>query len=109
MKKNKYGFTFIEILVSLVIIGSLIGIMHVMINHLNIYSREERLVRASLLARELILSDKISEGEGVLDEPYKGFIFKKRLRETKYPGIYLYTVVVETEDETVVMDRFVSR
>ncbi len=104
-RRDNPGFTFIEILVSLVIIGVLTGIMYVMINHLDIYSRHERLTTGTLLARELILSDTISEDEG----EYRGFRFKKTLKETKYPGVYLYTVVVTSDGETIVMDRFVRR
>ncbi len=104
-KRDNHGFTFIEILVSLVIIGALTGVMYVMINHLDIYSSHERLIVGTMLARELILSDRISEDNG----EYNGFRFKRTLRETKYPGIYLYTVVVTSEKETIVMDRFVRR
>ncbi len=126
--KTVKGFTLIEVMVSLAIIGSLIAVLSTLLYHLNIATEEEELLRAVLLAKEKCLDtppqidgedswwrgnsewqDNSPEGP---ESPYEDLLFKRTVIDTPFPGIKLVRVTVlsgRDKRELVKMERFLRR
>ncbi len=109
MNKKIEGFTLIEVLVCVAVLGSIIGIITVLLNYIDLYSTQNKLLKQYQIARELIMEDKIKEDTGAIPSPYEGFSYKKIIKSTKYQNIYIYRVIVSDGKDSVILEKIIKK
>jgi general secretion pathway protein I len=109
---KRVGFTLIEVLISLAIIGSLLVTLIYTLNyHLGLAERQETITVATLLAKNKMADlEKIREDKkGVFDAPYDNYSYETSVKDSPYPGIAEIVVVVKSGNEEVKMNEFVFK
>lgn len=104
------GFTLIEVMVSLAIVGSLVAILYSVLYHMNLLIEQENLLKATLLAKQKI--DEPFTGDmmkGNFPPPDERFYFKEELGDTPFPGIKLLKVTVGTDQKDLVTMKKILR
>lgn len=100
---SKRGFTLLEIMISLAIIGMLlITLIYTLNYHLSIVEKHEFVTVAVFLAREKIdnLKDLPENVKGAFEEPYSDYSFEIEKRESSLSGAYdLYVTVRHGKEE----------
>lgn len=106
---NKKGFTLIEVLVSLAVVGSLVVALYSLLYHMNLYLEHEDLLRATLLAREKLYEESIEKEseQGRFPSPYDRFYYRKTLIDTPFQGIRLLRLTVSSERDMVTMEKLI--
>ena len=99
--KNKKGFTLIEIMISLVILGvSLVVLLGLRNRDIAISSEANHIVVATLLAKERIAlfsldkNKEVVEPKGDFAEPYTDYHWEMALNESGFPKIKALSVHV---------------
>lgn len=108
---TKRGFTLLEIMISLAVIGGLlVTLLYTLNYHLSIAEKHERVTIASMLAK-----DKISEIEknpavtkGEFPEPYSGYHYITGTKESPFPGLSIIYVVVSNDREEVKLAELIE-
>lgn len=106
---SENGFTLIEVLVSLAIVGSLVVVLYSLLYHMNLYLEHEDLLRATLLAREKLYEEPPDKGpeQGKFPSPTDRFYYKKTIIDTPFQGIRLLRVTVGSERDLITMERLI--
>ena len=108
---GKSGFTLLEIMLSLAILGGLlVTVLYTLNYHLGIAGKHEFITIATMLSK-----NKLSEAEqnpvdreGEFPDPYSGYHFRTVLKESDYPGLSKITVSVFRGNEDVSMSQLVE-
>ncbi len=109
---RKNGFTLLEVLIALAIIGGLLVTLIYTLNyHLGIIARHETLTVATLLAKNKIadIEEIREDGKGVFDVPYDGYAYETFVKESPYVGISEIIVIVRAGKEEVKLNEFVFK
>ncbi|MFN3740419.1 MAG: prepilin-type N-terminal cleavage/methylation domain-containing protein [Thermodesulfovibrionales bacterium] len=103
------GFTLIEVLVSLAVVGSLVIALHSLLYHINLYIEHEDLLKATLLAREKLYEEPPEKGpnEARFPSPDDRFYYRKSLIDTPFQGIRLLRITVGSERDLITMERLI--
>jgi len=102
--RKKHGFTLLEIMIALAIIGSLLVTLIYSLNyHLGIAQRHETLTIASMLAKNKMgdIENNPSESKGEFPDPYADYSFVTEVKESPYPGMSEVSVTVSKGIEQV--------
>ncbi|MEW6162294.1 MAG: type II secretion system protein [Nitrospirota bacterium] len=108
---TKRGFTLIEVMIALSIVGALLVTLIYTLNYnLGIAERHETITVAAILAR-----DKISEIEkrpvdsrGEFPEPYSDYQYETTVKESVYPNISEISVVIRKGKEEVKLSELIQ-
>jgi general secretion pathway protein I len=105
------GFTLLEIMISLAVIGGLlVTLMYTLNYNLGLVQRHETITIASLLAKEKIdesgsISEKI---KGSFSEPYSDYSYEMEMNESPYPGVSEVSIVVKRDKEEVRFTKLIQ-
>ena len=105
------GFTLLEIMISLAIIGGLlVTVIYTLNYHLSLAERQEFQTIATMLSK-----NKIAEAEknlvaskGEFSEPYSGYRYVTLISESPYPGVSVITVAVSRGKEDVKLSEMIE-
>jgi len=104
------GFTLLEVMISLAIVGGLlVTLVHTLNYQLGIVERQETITTATLLAKEKLIEaeDTRTGGKGRFEEPYPAYTYEVQVKESPYFGISEIVVKVSSEKEEVTLNEFV--
>jgi len=104
------GFTLLEILIALAIVGGLLVTVISTLNyHLGIVGRHETITTATFLAKEKMadLEQNPLQAKGEFEDPYENYTYETFVKDSPYAGISEIIVVVRTGDEEVKLNEFV--
>jgi general secretion pathway protein I len=110
--RNVRGFTLLEVLISLAIIGGLLVTLIVTLNyHLGLAARHETLTLATFLAKNKMseMERKPENFKGNFEAPYAEYSFETILRGSPYAGVSEICVVVKHGNEEVRMNEYIPR
>jgi general secretion pathway protein I len=110
--RGDFGFTLLEILIALAIIGGLLVTLIYTLNyHLGIIERHRTITVATLLAKSRMndLERSPDNKKGVFDAPYDGYTYETFVKESPYVGISEIIVVVKSGKEEVELNEFVPK
>jgi len=111
LSSRKSGFTLLEIMIALVVIGGLLVTLIYTLNYnLGLVQKHETITVASLLAKGKIdetgsISEKI---KGSFSEPYSDYSYEIEMDESPYPGVSEPLVTVRRDREKVVFSKLVE-
>lgn len=109
---HKEGFTFIEIIVCLAIVSSLIVVVISSLNyHVDLLDRQRTMTIAYLLAKEKIreLKKDLKVQKGNFPEPNQSFVFEAQIKESDYPSMLEITVKVSKDKETALLSELIEK
>lgn len=109
---TKKGFTLLEVLISVALIsGLLVTLIYTLNYHLGIAERHEVITQATFLAKGKMyeMEKNPSVGKGQFSEPYSGFSFETRIKESVFPGMIEIAVIVKRDREEVQMGSLVRK
>jgi general secretion pathway protein I len=109
---RKGGFTLLEVLIALAIIGSLLVTLIYTLNyHLGIVERHENVTIATLLAKSKMadLENSPENSKGNFEAPYENYNYETFVKDSPYPDISEIVVVVRTGKEEVKMNEFIFK
>ncbi len=98
------GFTLLEVMISLAIIGGLLVTLIYTLNyHISVIEKHEAVTIASLLAREKITEGRklLENKKGAFPEPYSAYSYETSIRESSSPGISEISVAVKRDRDEV--------
>jgi general secretion pathway protein I len=104
------GFTLLEILIALAIVGGLLVTVISTLNyHLSIVGRHETITIATFLAKEKMadLEKNPIQTKGTFEDPYENYTYETFVKDSPYTGIAEIIVAVRTGDEEVKLNEFV--
>jgi general secretion pathway protein I len=104
------GFTLLEILIALAIVGGLLVTVISTLNyHLGIVERHETITVATLLAKEKMvdLEKNPIQTKGNFEDPYQNYTYETSVKDSPYAGISEIIVVVKAGDEEVKLNEFI--
>jgi general secretion pathway protein I len=111
MDCNK-GFTLLEVLIALAIVGGLLVTLIYTLNyHLGLVERQETITVATLLAKgKMIDLEKNPENKkGEFEAPNNKYAYETFVKASPYPGISEIGVVVTAGKEEVRLNEFVFK
>jgi general secretion pathway protein I len=109
---HKEGFTLLEVLISLAIIGGLlITLIYTLNYHLGLAERQKTVTVATLLAKNKIadLERSPENDKGAFDPPYDNYAYETSVKESPYIGVSEIAVVVKKEKEEVKLNEFIFK
>jgi general secretion pathway protein I len=112
VRDRERGFTLLEIMISLAIIGGLLVTLIYTLNyHLGIAARHETLTVATMLAKNKVLEVEKGRAKSAGDfpEPYTGYSYTTEVSDTAFPGISKITVTVTKGDDHVTFMELTGR
>lgn len=102
------GFTLIEVLVSLAVLGTLVVVLYGLLYHLTLSIEQEDILRATFLAREKLYEDpELKEQEGRFPSPDERFYYRKKIIDTPFYGIKLLRITVGSGRDLVTVERLI--
>ena len=110
--RSKHGFTLLEVLIALAVIGALlVTLIHTLNYHLSLVLRQETVTVATLLAKNKMadLAKSPGENKGFFDSPYDRYSFETFVKDSPYTGIAEIGVVVKSGSEEVTLNEFVFK
>jgi type II secretion system protein I len=108
----KAGFTLLEVLISLAIVGSLlITLIYTLNYHLGLVERQEVVTVATLLAKNklLELEKEPEDKKGVFESPYKDYTYETQVMDSPYVGVSEIVVTVKAGKEEVKLNEFIFK
>jgi general secretion pathway protein I len=105
------GFTLLEIMISLAIIGGLlVTVIYTLNYHLSLAERQEFQTIATMLSKNKMAEAEknpvVSKGE--FPEPYSGYRYVTTLGESPYLGVSVLTVAVSRGDEDFKLSEMIE-
>jgi general secretion pathway protein I len=110
--RGDFGFTLLEILIALAIIGGLLVTLIYTLNyHLGIIERHRTITVATLLAKSKMndLERSPDNKKGIFDAPYDDYTYETFVKESPYVGVSEIIVVVKSGKEEVKLNEFVPK
>lgn len=108
----KAGFTLLEVLIALAIVGSLLMTLIYTLNyHLGIVERQEVVTVATLLAKNklLELEKEPEDRKGVFESPYEDYAYETQVMDSPYVGVSEIIVTVKAGKEEVKLNEFIFK
>jgi general secretion pathway protein I len=105
------GFTLLEIMISLAIIGGvLLTVIYTLNYHLSLAGRQEFQTTATMLAKNKMAEAEKSpvDAKGDFPEPYTDYSYATKLSESPYPGVSVLSVVVSRGNEDVKLSEMLE-
>lgn len=112
MREKSRGFTLLEVLVALAVVGGLLVTLIYTLNyHLGIVERQEAVTIAVLLAKKTMadMEKKPEISKGNYEPPYDGYAYETAVKDSPYPGVREITVSVRTGREEVKLNEFIFK
>ncbi len=109
-RAEQRGFTLLEVMMSIVIVGGLLAtLMYTLNYHLEIAQRQEIVVTSVNLAKEKMyeMEKKPAAGSGQFTDPYRDFSYTATIRESSFPGMSEISVVVKNGKESIVLSELI--
>ncbi len=109
---TRSGFTLLEIMISLAIIGGLLVTLLYSLNyHLGIAERHETLTIATMLAKNKLHEVETSPvaAKGDFPAPYSSYHYSTEFKESPFPGISEILVTVGNGKEKVKFTEFIEK
>lgn len=106
------GFTLLEVLIALAIVGSLlVTVIYTLNYNLGIVDKHETITVATLLAKEKMadLGKNPVDKKGNFDNPYENYIYETSVKDSPYAGISEIIVIVKTGNEEVKLNEFIFK
>jgi len=110
--RRKCGFTLLEVLIALAVIGALLVTLISTLNyHLSLVARQETITVATLLAKNKMaaLAKSPEENKGFFDSPYDRYSYETFVKDSPYGGIAEIVVVVRSGNDEVTLNELVFR
>lgn len=110
--RRKCGFTLLEVLIALAVIGSLlVTVIYTLNYHLSLVEKQETITVATLLAKDKLAAIEKSpeESEGTYDLPYEKYSYETFVKDSPYAGIAEIIVVVRSGHDEVTLNEFVFK
>jgi general secretion pathway protein I len=104
------GFTLLEVMVSLAIVGGLlVTVLYSLNYHLGIAGRHEFITTATVLARnKLVESEKAPvEAKGAFPKPFASYHYTVEVKDSKFPGLAEMDVTVEKGGDKVELSELI--
>lgn len=109
-KRN--GFTLLEVLIALTVIGGLLVTLVYTLNyHLGLVEKQETITVATLLAKNKMaeMEKNPEENKASFDSPYERYSYETSVKDSPYNGIAEVAVVVRSGNEEVTLNEFVFK
>ncbi|GAB4417607.1 MAG: prepilin-type N-terminal cleavage/methylation domain-containing protein [Thermodesulfovibrionales bacterium] len=106
------GFTLLEVMISLAIVGGLlVTLIYTLNHHLGIAERHGVITISVALAKEKLYEMEKDPGvsKGFFSEPYSSFSYETNIRDSSFPGMSEITVVVRSGKESIAMSELISK
>jgi prepilin-type N-terminal cleavage/methylation domain-containing protein len=106
------GFTLLEVMVSLAIVGGLLVTLIYSLNYnLGIAGRHEFITTATILARAKMAEYEKTpaEAKGSFPDPFSSYRYTVGVKDSPYPGISEMDVTVERNGEKVELSEMVAK
>ncbi len=109
---RKCGFTLLEVLISLAIVGSLlVTLIYTLQYHLGLIERQETITVATLLAKNKLadIENEPGEDKGAFNSPYENYSYETFVKDSPYEGVAEFVVVVKSGHDEVTLNEFVLK
>ncbi len=109
---GKAGFTLLEVMISLAVIGGLlVTLLYTLNHHLGIAERHGVITLSMGLAKEKLyeMERKPEEGKGTFPDPYAAFSFETSMKDASFPGFLDVSVSVRNGNETVTLSELIRK
>ena len=110
--KNGKGFTLLEVLISLAIVGGLLVTLIYTLNyHLGIADSHRVVTTMTSLAKEKMyeMEDNPVESKGKFPDPYSMFSFETSVKDSSFPGMSEIGVVVRNGKKEVRFGELIGK
>ncbi|MGA3207051.1 MAG: type II secretion system protein [Syntrophales bacterium] len=112
IKKQNSGFTLIEVMISLAIVGGLlITLLYTLSYNLGINERQFAVTNITNLAKEKIeeMEESPQENKGRFPEPYDTLNYETKVKDSPFNGMSEIIVVVSNEKESITLSELVRK
>jgi prepilin-type N-terminal cleavage/methylation domain-containing protein len=112
IKRQKKGFTLIEVMISLAIVGGLlITLIYTLSYNLGITDRQFTITNITNLAKEKIEELEVNphESKGRFPEPYDMLNYETKVKDSPYKGMSEIVVVVENGKESITLSELIRK
>ena len=109
---GKTGFTLLEVMISLAVVGGLlVTLLYTLNHHLGIVERHGVITLSMGLAKEKLyeMERKPEEGKGTFPDPYAAFSFVTSIKDASFPGFLEISVSVRNGNETVTLSELIRK
>jgi general secretion pathway protein I len=109
---RKDGFTLLEVLIALAIVGGLlVTLIYTLSYQLSLVDRQEVITVATFLAKSKIadLEKSPENKKGNFETPYDGYSYETSVKDSPYAGISEIMVLVKGGKEEVRLNEFVFK
>lgn len=110
--QQKSGFTLLEVMISLAIVGGLlITLIYTLNYHLGIADRHTVITVSTGLAKgKLYEMEKMpSESKGSFPDPYSAYSYETKVKSSSFPFFSEISVVVKNGRETVMLSELIRK
>lgn len=111
-KGSKSGFTLLEVMISLAIVGGLLVTLLYTLNYnLGIAERHKAITISTHLAKEKMyeMERNPAERKGQFPEPFSGFSYETHVRDSLFPGMAEITVKVKNAGDEFSLGELVKK
>jgi general secretion pathway protein I len=108
--RGNAGFTLLEVMISLAVVGGLlVTLLYTLNHHLGIAERHAVITLSMGLAKEKLyeMEKKPEEGKGTFPDPYAAFSFETSIKDASFPGFLEISVSVRSGNETVTLSELI--
>ncbi len=112
IKRQKTGFTLLEVMISLAIVGGLlITLLYTLSYNLGITERQFTVTNITNLAKEKIeeMEENPQENRGRFPEPYDTLNYETKVKDSPFNGMSEIIVVVGNEKESITLSELVRK
>ena len=110
--KNNSGFSLIEVMIGIAILGGLLVTLIYTLNyHLGFTERQFAITNITNLAKEKMveMEETPQAGEGQFPEPYAAIYYETKVKESRFPGMQEFIVIVGDGKESIELSELVRK
>jgi general secretion pathway protein I len=112
IKRQKRGFTLLEVMISLAIVGGLlITLLYTLSYNLGITERQFAVTSITNLAKEKIkeMEENPQENKGRFPKPYDTLNYEAKVKDSTFNGMSEIVVVVGDEKESITLSELIRK
>lgn len=112
MSKHNRGFSLLEVMISLAVVGGLlITLIYTLNHHLGVAERHRILIDCTNLAKQKLYEMERSpvSTKGNFDKPYSDFSYETTVTDSSFPSMLQIKVTVRKDMERVTLSRLVMK
>ena len=112
MNRGRAGFTLLEVMISLAIVGALlVTLLYTLNHHLGIAGRHGIITVSTGLAKEKLydMERNPQEAKGAFPDPYSAFSFETSVKDASFDGFLELSVSVKSGNETVTLSELIRK